>query len=196
VFGEHFHPISEDTGPLLPLSYYGAMKLASEAAISAAAEDFLEQVYVFRFPNVVGPRATHGVIYDFVRKLIKYPHELEVLGDGSQQKPYLHVEELVEAMFFVADKLSERRNWVNIGQIGFGTRVSDIARLVVSEMGGVAKIRNTGGDRGWRGDVPKFDFRVEKLIQLGWKPRLTSDQTIERAVKEIVSEMTQVRGLS
>ena len=89
--------LSENTGPLLPISNYGAMKLASEAIISAAIESHLKQAFIFRFPNVIGVPATHGVILDFVRKLKKTPNKLEVLGDGTQMKSYLHVEDLIDA---------------------------------------------------------------------------------------------------
>src|SRR4051794_29383881 len=95
IYGEHKGLLSEDTGPLFPISNYGAMKLASEAIISAALERFLEQAWICRFPNVVGGRATHGAIYDFLKKLRKNPKQLEVLGDGKQEKPYLHVNELI-----------------------------------------------------------------------------------------------------
>ena len=98
IYGLHPGRLHEELGPLFPISNYGAMKLASEAAISAAREAFLERAWIFRFPNVVGSRSTHGVIYDFAQKLKKTPGELEVLGDGSQEKPYFHVEDLVEAL--------------------------------------------------------------------------------------------------
>src|SRR6185295_6796779 len=108
----------EDMGPLFPISNYGAMKLASEAAISAALESYLAQVWIFRFPNVVGSRATHGAIYDFLMKLRQNPAELEVLGDGSQEKPYLHVGELVEAMVFLYRNQQSKLNVFNISPEG------------------------------------------------------------------------------
>ncbi len=103
IYGVHDQLLTEDMGPLFPISNYGAMKLAAEAAISAALEAYLERAWIFRFPNVVGSRATHGAIYDFARKLKKNPAELEVLGDGSQEKPYFHVADLIDAMLFITE---------------------------------------------------------------------------------------------
>src|SRR5581483_5834963 len=100
---------------LLPISTYGAMKLASEALISAAVESFLERAWIFRFPNVVSARATHGILVDLFAKLSKSPSELEVLGDGKQQKPYLHVSELLDAMFVIVERASDPLNWFHIG---------------------------------------------------------------------------------
>lgn len=107
VYGVHPGALTESTGPLFPISNYGAMKLASEAAISAAVESFLERAWIFRFPNVIGPRATHGILFDLLTKLKTKTEYLEVLGDGTQQKPYLHVSELVDAMLFVRDRASD-----------------------------------------------------------------------------------------
>ena len=103
IYGVQPGLLKEDMGPLFPISSYGAMKLASEATLSAALESFLQRVWIFRFPNVVGSRASHGAIYDFAQKLRAHAAELEVLGDGSQAKPYFHVADLVEAMLFIVD---------------------------------------------------------------------------------------------
>ena len=189
IYGMHPERLSEDLGPLFPISNYGAMKLASEAALSAALESFLERVWIFRFPNVVGSRATHGAIYDFARKLGHNSRELEVLGDGSQEKPYLHVSELVEAMLFIVDHARERLNYYNIGTANSASSVRYLAEAVVREMSPGASIRYTGGSRGWVGDVPKFNYSVEKLKRLGWSPRLTSNEAVDLAVKEIVLEV-------
>jgi UDP-glucose 4-epimerase len=188
IYGNLNQPLTEDIGPLFPISSYGAMKLASEAAISAALESFLERAWIFRFPNVVGSRATHGAIYDFAQKLKRNPAELEVLGDGKQKKPYFHVADLIDAMFFITDNANEKLNYFNIGTSGSATTVKYLAEAVVKKMSPDAKIRYTGGDRGWVGDVPKFNYSVEKLKKLGWSPRLTSNKAVERAVAEIVAE--------
>jgi len=188
VYGNQDRLLKEDLGPLFPISNYGAMKLASEAAISAALEGFLNRVWIFRFPNVVGSRATHGAIYDFAHKLKRNPAELEVLGDGSQEKPYFHVADLVDAMLFITDHATEDLNYYNIGTADTATTVRAIAECVVRQMAPKAKIRYTGGNKGWVGDVPRFNYSIEKLRALGWTPRLTSDQAVERAVAEIVAE--------
>ena len=111
IYGVHDKILEETTGTLFPISNYGAMKLASEALISAAVESFLERAWIFRFPNVIGPRATHGIIFDLLTKLSKNPPELEVLGDGTQQKPYLHVCELIDAMLLIAERATNALNW-------------------------------------------------------------------------------------
>ena len=188
IYGDLNQKLTEDIGPLFPISNYGAMKLASEAAISAATESFLERAWIFRFPNVVGSRATHGAIYDFIHKLKKNPAELEVLGDGTQEKPYFHVADLVEAMLFITDNAKDKLNFFNIGTSDNVTTVRYLAETTVRAASPKAKIRYTGGNRGWVGDVPKVNYSVKKLKKLGWSPRLTSNQAVDRAVAEIVAE--------
>lgn len=184
IYGAHDGALHEDTGPLVPISNYGAMKLASEGSITAALERFLKQVWIFRFPNVIGGRATHGVIYDFLKKLRANPAELEVLGDGTQEKPYLHVTELVEAMLHIHDRGGERLNCFNIAPVQSAATVRFIAEAVVRAAAPGARIRYTGGSRGWVGDVPKFSYSSAKLQALGWSPRLTSGAAVERAIQE------------
>jgi UDP-glucose 4-epimerase len=189
VYGVHDEPLKEDTGPLFPISNYGAMKLASEALISAAVESFLERAWIFRFPNVIGPRATHGIIFDLMAKLRANPPDLEVLGDGTQQKPYLHISDLLDAMFVVYERTSDALNYFNIGPPDEGTTVLDIAQAVLREAAPSTRVRFTGGNRGWVGDVPRFQYCIEKIKRLGWQPKLTSAQAIERAVAEIYREI-------
>ncbi|MBI3417558.1 MAG: NAD-dependent epimerase/dehydratase family protein [Verrucomicrobia bacterium] len=189
IYGPHPGDLTEDAGPLQPISNYGAMKLASEGVISAALETFLERAWIFRFPNVVGSRATHGVIYDFLKKLQTNAGELEVLGDGRQEKPYLHVSELIEAMIFIVQNVKEKLNPFNIGADGSATTVRYIAEAVLRATLPHARIRYTGGAQGWPGDVPKFSYSIEKLRRLGWTPKLTSDQAVDRAIAELVKEV-------
>lgn len=189
VYGVHAGALREDSGPLLPISNYGAMKLASEATISAAVESFLERAWIFRFPNVVGSRATHGIIYDLMRKLRRDPNQLEVLGDGTQQKPYLHVSELLRAMFFIVEHAHEKINCYNIGTLDEGAQVCDIANAVISVAAPEARIRFTGGSKGWVGDVPRFSYSIEKLTNLGWKPQLNSRDAILLAIREVNEEV-------
>jgi UDP-glucose 4-epimerase len=185
VYGPLAGPLSEDAGPLFPVSGYGAMKLASEASISAAVESFLEHAWIYRFPNVVGAFATHGVIFDFLNKLKKSTSELEVLGNGNQCKPYLLVDELVDAMLFIQEKSRERLNYFNIGPLDEGTTVREIAEEVVSVAAPGAAIRYTGGDKGWVGDVPRFSYSVAKLQKLGWTPTCSSRQAIRSTVESL-----------
>jgi len=167
--------ISETLGPLLPISNYGAMKLASEAQISAAAESFLECAGIFRFPNVVGTPATHGVLLDFVHKLKRDPSRLDVLGDGTQQKAYLHVSDLVDAMWLASARQTERRAVLNIGPVDDG--VAPKARIVFGQ-----------GNKGWVGDVPRFRYATGRVRALGWRPTMDSQAAVLRAIDEIATQ--------
>lgn len=181
-------PLREDMGPLLPISNYGAMKLASEAMISAAAESWLNRAWVFRFPNVVGTPATHGVILDFVRKLKATPGELQVLGNGTQQKAYVHVADLVDAMCFITEHAQEKVNVYNIGPSDSGCSVRQIAETVVRRVSPGAKIAYGTEGRGWVGDVPRFSYSVAKLAALGWNTSHGSVDAVARAVDEIATQ--------
>lgn len=180
--------IHEDIGPLEPISNYGAMKLASEAQIRAAAEAFLNTANIFRFPNVIGVPATHGVILDFARKLAKTPERLEVLGNGTQRKPYLHASDLVDAMLFIADKAADRYNVFNIGPEDTGVTVRFIAETVRDRISPQAEIAYGDGNRGWVGDVPKFSYSVDRLKTFGWRPGFSSREAIIRAVDQIAQD--------
>ncbi|HEX3407016.1 MAG TPA: NAD-dependent epimerase/dehydratase family protein, partial [Caulobacteraceae bacterium] len=188
VYGETDKLLTEDIGPLLPISNYGAAKLASEALLSAAAESSLDRLWIFRFPNVIGPRATHGALYDFAGRLAGRPPSLRVLGDGAQTKPYLHVSELIAAMRFVVANARERRNVFNVGPETDGSRVSFLAETMIARMAPGTPIAYAGGDRGWVGDVPRFAYSTEKLARLGWRPKLSSDDAVRRAVDELALE--------
>lgn len=181
--------LHEGIGPLLPISNYGAMKLASEAQASAAAESFLKRVNLFRFPNVVGVPATHGVILDFVNKLAMDPSVLHVLGDGTQQKAYLHVSDLVQAMLLVADRPTPQKvELVNIGPTDAGATVRSIAERVVARVASGARIAYGQGKRGWVGDVPKFNYSTDRIQSYGWRPALDSEQAVARAIDEIARQ--------
>lgn len=177
--------ISEKSGPLFPCSNYGAMKLASEAIISAALESHLDSAYIFRFPNVVGTPATHGVIVDFIKRLKECPSELHVLGDGSQQKSYLHVNDLIDSMLFIHSNSKNKLNFYNIGPDDFGVTVREIAEEVVSLVSPLARIIYGSGNKGWVGDVPKFYYSVDKLRDLGWPISFKSSNAIAKAIREI-----------
>jgi len=184
IYGELDVPLKEDTGPLFPVSRYGAMKLASEAAIAAATPTFLRHAWIFRFPNVIGPRATHGVIFDFLAKLRKDPTELEVLGNGAQDKPYLYVQELIDAMFLAREKSSDPINCFNVSGDS-STTVKYIAERVVASAAPGARILYGTGDRGWIGDVPRFRYSTDKIRALGWRPKLSSNEAIDRTIREL-----------
>lgn len=182
--------LTEEIGPLLPISNYGAMKLASEAIISAASESYLDEACIFRFPNVVGFPATHGVIFDFIARLASNPNELKVLGNGTQQKSYLHVSDLVSAMLFIAKKESTGKiKLFNIGPIDSGVTVKWIAEQVVKRVSPDSDIFYGTEGRGWVGDVPKFNYSTAKLQQLGWSPVMGSEKAILLAIDEIATQM-------
>ena len=180
--------IHEDIGPLQPISNYGAMKLASEVQIRAASESFLPRADIFRFPNVIGVPATHGVILDFVRRLKDEPAKLAVLGDGTQKKPYLHVKELVDAMLFIAATAGGPYNVFNIGPDDDGVTVRFIAETVRDQVAPAAEIVYGEEGRGWVGDVPRFAYSSERLRALGWAPSLSSAAAIRAAVAEIANQ--------
>jgi UDP-glucose 4-epimerase len=190
IYGEAQGKLSEDHGPLLPISHYGAAKLASEAFISSYVENYGMQAWITRFPNVVGDRLTHGAVYDFVRKLRRDPTRLEVLGNGTQTKPYLHADDLVEAILLGWEKLDGK---INVYNIGGETRcsVAKIAQIVIEEFGGNARIDYTGGDRGWVGDVPSVDYDVSRVSALGWSPKLDSEGAIRAAARWMVDSTAE-----
>jgi UDP-glucose 4-epimerase len=179
------HKLTENFGPLLPVSHYGAGKLASEAFISSFAENYGIQAWITRFPNVVGERATHGAIFDFIRKAQSDQADLEVLGNGEQNKPYVYVKDLVNALVYVWKNSSQKINLYNIG-VDSRTKVSQIARIVLEELGSAKEIRYTGGTQGWVGDVPQFEYDLTKIHNLGWKAGLTSDESVRKSVQEIL----------
>ena len=178
----------EDVGPLFPISNYGAMKLASEALITAAAEKFLDRALLFRFPNVVGVPATHGVLLDFVRRLKTDPTRLQVLGDGTQQKSYLHVSDLVDAMLFLEKGYKSKVGAVNIGPADDGVSVAVIAEETIAHVAPGATLEYGDGNKGWVGDVPRFTYSIDKLLGTGWTPSMDSLGAIRLAIREIASQ--------
>ncbi len=187
IYGQVSKKINEEYGPLLPVSHYGASKLASEAFISSYASNYNVQAWIIRFPNVVGERATHGVIFDFINKLRKDPNTLSVLGNGEQTKPYLYVKDLVEGIYFIFNNANEKINLFNLG-VETRTKVNKIAEMVIEEMGLHATIEYTGGERGWVGDVPEFKYDLQKINSLGWKAQISSDDAVRKSIKYILNK--------
>jgi len=191
VYGETKElPISENFGPLFPISSYGASKLASEALISAYCHNHKIQSWIFRFANVIGKRVTHGVVLDFYNKLKKNRHKLLVLGDGNQQKPYILVEDIVSAILFAFKKAKKQLNYFNLGTVGF-TEVKKIAKEVIKSFGlKKVKIVYSGGKRGWPGDVSKVSLNINKILKLGYKFKvLDSTNACMIGVKQIINEL-------
>jgi len=176
--------LDENTPNLAPISYYGAAKLGSEALISAFSYMNDIDVLVFRFPNVIGPRLTHGVIYDFMNRLKADPENLRILGDGNQTKPYVYVLDLVEAIMKFKDTVFEGIKLYNVG-VESATSVTKIADIVCEEMGlKNVKYTYTGGEGGWKGDVPKFSYCIDKIHNAGWHAKFTSDEAVRETVKK------------
>lgn len=187
IYGDKKELLTETLGGLSPISYYGGAKYASEGFISSYTFMNDLNTVIFRFPNVIGPNLTHGVIYDFVRKLQNNPNELEILGDGHQTKPYLYVLDLVDAILqFTLDK--EMKQGVKIYNAGVetATSVTTIANIVCEVLGyNNVKYNYTGGIGGWKGDVPKFQYDLTKIHNAGWSAQHTSDESVRETVEYI-----------
>jgi len=188
VYGEaQVKPTPENYGPLIPISFYGASKLAAEALCTSFGHNCGMNVWIYRFANIVGSHATHGAIRDFVMKLKKNPSELDVLGDGSQKKSYLHVSDCVDGLLFGPQKIKGPVQILNLASEGV-TQVRTIAEEVVRQSGGKAKIRYGQSDRGWVGDVPFTWLDSSLMSKLGWKAKHISDEAVKMAVGEIIAE--------
>jgi UDP-glucose 4-epimerase len=192
IYGEPaITPTPEDYGPLFPISLYGASKLACEALVSAFCHNYGFQAWIYRFANICGRHSTHGVILDFIRKLQANSNELEILGDGKQAKPYLHVSECVDGMLYLWRQVRDNELvCCNLGCAG-ATTTDDIARYLLDamELRGVS-LRHTGGSRGWPGDVPQVRLDCAKLADLGWSAKYSSDKAVQLAVQQVFQELT------
>ncbi|MFB6185323.1 MAG: NAD-dependent epimerase/dehydratase family protein [Halobacteriaceae archaeon] len=188
VYGEAPRPTPEDFGPLEPISIYGASKLADEGLLSVYAHSYDFTVWTFRFANIVGPRFGAGVIPDFIEKLREDPDTLEILGNGKQEKSYLHASECAEAIIYVVEHADNPVNTYNLGT-RTTTSVDRIAEIVTEEMGVDPTYYYTGGDRGWKGDIPKVKLSLEKLAALGWTPDQSSDEAVRTATRELLAKI-------
>jgi len=193
VYGEATAlPTPEDYGPCFPISAYGASKLSAEALLSAYAYTFDFRSLVLRFANIVGRRANIGIILDFIRKLHQDSTRLEILGDGTQVKSYLHIDDCIEAVLCAADAFlrgGRRTDAYNIGSPD-QVAITKIAQIVAKEMGiPEPRLIFTGGvdgGRGWRGDVKKMHLSTDKLSQAGWRPKYNSEEAVRKAAKELL----------
>lgn len=178
--------LDENTPDLKPISYYGAAKLGSEALISAFSymNDF--KSLIFRFPNVIGPKLTHGVIFDFIKKLNFNQSELKILGDGNQTKPYIYISDLIDAILMLMNDNENNVELYNLGVEG-ATSVRKIADIICDEMQLTdVKYQYTGGECGWKGDVPKFLYNLDKIYKTGWKAKYNSDEAVRKTVKDVL----------
>lgn len=188
VYGEAPRPTPEDYPPIEPISVYGSSKVADESLLSTYGHTGSQRVWIFRFANIVGPRLRGAVVPDFIEKLREDPTTLEILGNGRQEKSYMHVEDCISAMLHVITETAEPVNTFNLGT-RTTTSVTRIADIVATELGLDPDYSYTGGDRGWEGDVPKMRLSIEKLAALGWQPEQSSDEAIRRATRELAAEL-------
>lgn len=189
VYGEAPEsPTPETAGPLRPISLYGAAKLSCEALVSSYCHLFGLQAWMFRFANVIGARMGHGVIFDFIQKLRRDPHHLEVWGDGRQRKPFFLVEDCIDGM------VSARRrsdDWCDVFNLGCDTTtgVDRVAEIVIEEMGlPNVEVHHTGGRRGFPGDVPVLMLDTGKIETLGWRARHISDDAVRIAARRLLGK--------
>ncbi len=187
VYGEAtIIPTPEEYGPLVPISLYGASKLACEALITSYSHTFDMHSWIFRFANIVGNRGTHGIIVDFIEKLNTDSGHLEILGDGRQSKSYLHVTDCVDAILFAFGHIADTVNIFNVGSEDT-INPTGIAKIVVDEMGfGDVEFQYTGGKQGWKGDVPRMLLAVDKIKKLGWSPSYNSADSVRDTARVLI----------
>lgn len=169
-----------------PVSVYGATKVACEAIIESYSRSFGIKSWLFRLANVIGARSNHGIIPDFIAKLKQDPKKLEILGDGTQNKSYIYIEDCLDGMFRGISADGE----INIFNIGNENKieVKTIAGIISEELGVTPELNYTGGKRGWVGDVPIMLLSIEKLKKLGWRPKYKSEEAIRVTVRDILSQ--------
>lgn len=183
--------VSEDYSPIIPVSTYGAQKLASEALISAYSFMFDMRGMVFRFANVVGPRQTHGVAYDFLLKLNKNPRVLNILGDGTQSKPYIHVNDVLSAFLLITNDVSDTPGYeyYNVASEDALT-VTEIADLACKHLNlDSVEYIYSGGNRGWKADVPYYRLNTSKIRKKGWINNLNSYEAVVDAINSMVGDI-------
>jgi len=183
VYGNAEDRLQEHCSIMRPISHYGAAKLASEAFISSFSSLHNFQVWIARFCNAVGPDMTHGVIPDLIRKLKLHPEHLDVYGDGTQTKPYIYIDDLVDGVMTLIRKTDKDYNAYLVG-VDSAVTVSEIANIVMEEVGIQVPIQYGGEYSGWKGDVRKYQYDVTNLRLLGWIPKYSASEAIRKAVRE------------
>ena len=196
VYGEaNVIPTPEDCPFPVQTSFYGASKVAAEGLIQAYCEGFGMESYIFRFVSIMGERYTHGHVFDFYKQLLEHPGELRVLGDGTQRKSYLYVQDCVDAILMALERASARVNIFNLGTDEY-CNVTQSIGWICELLGLHPKLEFTGGDRGWIGDNPFIFLDCGRMRVLGWRPKLTIQQSVVRTVEYLQAnrEILSMRG--
>ena len=191
VYGEpRVMPTPEDYGPIFPISLYAASKVACEALVTAYVHNYDMRAWIYRFGNIVGPNPTHGVIHDFVLRLRENPRELVVLGDGTQSKPYVYVEDCIDGLEFGYRNAHEAVNCFNLA-VDDQTSVREIAEWTIEAMNidrNRIEVKYGEGPRGWKGDVPQVKLDTTRMTKLGFRPKLSSREAVRRTIRDIVEQ--------
>jgi UDP-glucose 4-epimerase len=191
VYGEPtVMPTPEDYGPILPISLYAASKVACEALMTAYAHNYDLRVWIYRFGNVVGPNPTHGVIHDFVLRLREDPTKLVVLGDGTQAKPYVYVEDCLDGMEFGIEHAKQPVSVHNLA-VDDQTSVREIVEWTIEAMGidgSNVNVQYGDSPRGWRGDVPQVKLDTRRMTELGWRPKRSSGEAVRQTIRDVVAQ--------
>jgi UDP-glucose 4-epimerase len=183
LYGEASVKPTPETYAPVQNSLYGASKLACESYSQAFTEFADMKFWAFRFSNVIGERCRRGVIWDFVHKLLKNSNELEILGDGKQDKEYIYINDCIEGIMTGYRKLDKKVNIFNLA-VEDNKIVDRVADIVISEMGlKDVKRRYTGGPRGWIGDIPVVHLDITKLKNCGWSPKTSAEEAIKRTAR-------------
>jgi len=183
VYGNTGERLQEHRSIMRPISHYGAAKLASEAFISSFSHLHGFQVWVARLGNAVGPNMTHGVIHDLINKIKVHPEQLEVFGDGSQTKPYIYIDDLVDGIMCILERSNEDYNAYLVG-VDSNVTVTQIAQIVMEETNIQVPIKHCKEYKGWKGDVCNYQYDVTRLRMLGWTPKYTAEESVRKAIKE------------
>ena len=186
VYGEADQIPTKENCPFpLQTSLYGASKLSAEALISAYAEAYSLKTYIFRFVSILGPRYSHGHVYDFIKKLNQNPNKLNVLGDGNQKKSYLHVSDCVAGIFKSVNSFKSKVNIINLGTNEYIT-VKKSIKIILNKLGLNPKLYYSGGKRGWVGDNPFIFLDTSKIRSTGWKPNFSIEKSVVDTVEYII----------
>jgi len=186
VYGNAEERLQEYRSIMRPISHYGAAKLASEAFISSFSHLHDFQVWIARFCNAVGPNMAHGVIHDLIEKIHRHPESLEVYGDGTQLKPYIYIDDLVDGVMTLLEKANDDYNAYLVG-VDSSLTVDQIVQIVMDELGVHIPVHYGNRYRGWKGDVKRYQYDVSRLRLMGWTPKYSASEAVIKAIRETLN---------